>query len=102
MAKYRVTVYGGGTFLPAILVEAEDAAQAIRASESYRRTGLMTHRLGGAEFQANWQGDPERGRYGIEAVHAGLDEAKIKELEAVRLHDDRRRLAFDLIHDGHA
>ncbi len=103
MNTYLLTTYArrprGGDieFSAAVEVQADDAAAAIRAHTFFRHGGAMTHRLGGPEFQAHWQGDPAHGYYGIEAIHKALDDEKIAALTAIRFHDDRRETAFRMI-----
>lgn len=103
MNTYLVTTYarrprGGDIEMGnTVEVQAESAAAAIRAHKFFRHGGAMTHRLGGPEFQAHWQGDPAHGYYGIEAIHKALDEEKIAALTAIKYHDDRRETAFHMI-----
>ena len=103
MPTYLVTTYarqprrGDIEMKAPVEVIAEDAAAAIRTLEFFRHGGAMTHRLGGPEFQAHWQGDPAHGYYGAEAIHKALDEEKVAALTAIRLHDDRRETAFHMI-----
>lgn len=80
-----------------LVVEADNAIDAMRQHPRFQYGGQTTHRLGGPEFQAHVQFDPLLGHSGIEAIHTSLTPEKVKELEAVRLHVDRRKLAFDLI-----
>ncbi len=99
--QYNVRAYGSDRLQTnAIVIEAEDAQAALRLHPDFRDGGSTTCRLGGPEFQAHMQFHPATGRTGIEAIHTALTPAKVKKLDAVRLHEDRRKLAFDLVHNG--
>jgi len=78
-------------------IEAKDANEAICHHLLYCGGGSVSHVLGGREFQAHWQRTPATGLVGVEAIHKALDDEKVSALKTIRLHDNRRAVAFEMV-----